>query len=242
MALRIASWSGPRNISTALMRSFGSRSDTAVVDEPLYAFYLARTGVEHPGREEILARCETDWRAVARALTGPVPSGVAVFYQKHMAHHLLPEVEREWLWELRHVFLIRDPREMLLSLSKVTPHPSLADTGLPQQVELFQAVERRTGGTPPVIDARDVLQAPEPLLRKLCAALALDFDPAMLSWEAGLRPTDGIWAKHWYADVARSTGFERWRPRAGELTDELAQVHAQCREPYRFLYERRLIA
>src|SRR5262245_6288218 len=121
MPRRIAMWSGPRNISTALMRSFGSRPDTAVCDEPLYAFYLSRRAVAHPGRDAIVARCETDWRAVAAFLTGPVPEGKQVFYQKHMAHHLLPEVGRGWLEELDHAFLIRDPREMLLSLAKVTP-------------------------------------------------------------------------------------------------------------------------
>jgi len=194
MPLRIAMWSGPRNISTALMRSFGSRPDTAVCDEPLYAFYLARREVDHPGRDEVVAQGETDWRAVARFLTGPVPDGKAVFYQKHMAHHLLPEVGRAWLEELVHGFLIRDPREMLLSLAKVMPAPTALDTGLPQQLELYRSVERRLGRPPPVIDARDVLQDPAGLLRALCTALELEFTPAMLSWAPGLRSTDGVWA------------------------------------------------
>jgi len=242
MPLRIAMWSGPRNISTALMRSFGSRHDTVVCDEPLYACYLARVEVDHPGREEIVARCETDWRKVAEFLTGPIPSGAQVFYQKHMAHHLLPEVGRDWLAALQHGFLIRDPREMLLSLSKVTPRPSVLDTGLPQQLELFRQVERRIGRTPPVVDAKDVLLDPAGVLRALCTAFDLEFTPAMLRWESGLRATDGIWAPHWYAEVARSTGFERWRPRDEALPAALAGVHEQCVEPYRFLYERRLVA
>ena len=242
MPLRIAMWSGPRNISTALMRSFGSRADTAVCDEPLYAHYLLHTGADHPGRDEIVARCESDWRRVAAFLTGPVPEEKPVFYQKHMAHHLLPGIGREWLAELTHAFLIRDPREMLLSLSKVTPHPGALDTGLPQQLELLREVEARTGRTPPVVDARDVLERPAELLSALCAALGLEYTPAMLRWQAGLRPTDGIWARHWYAEVARSTGFERWRPRAGELPAELARVHEQCLAPYRELHGRRLVA
>jgi hypothetical protein len=242
MPLRIAMWSGPRNISTALMRSFGSRADTAVCDEPLYAFYLARNPVPHPMREEIVARAETDWRRVAAFLTGPVPGGKPVFYQKHMAHHLLPEVERAWLDELAHAFLIRDPREMLLSLARVTPEATLLDTGLSQQLELFHAVRTRTGRAPPVIDARDVLTDPAGLLRALCTALELEYTPAMLSWETGLRPTDGMWAEHWYAEVARSTGFERWRPRDGELSGRLAEVHAQCLAPYAELYRHRLTA
>ena len=240
--MRIAMWSGPRNISTALMRSFGSRADTVVCDEPLYAFYLARTGLAHPGRDEIVAQGETDWRRVAAALTGPIPDGAALWYQKHMAHHLLPEVERTWLSELAHAFLIRDPAEMLLSLARVTPQPTLADTGLPQQLELFESVAARTGRVPPVVDARDVLEAPERALRALCSALAIDFSPSMLRWGPGLRPTDGIWARHWYADVARSTGFQRWHPRRGELTPELARVHAQCLPLYRALHERRIAA
>jgi sulfotransferase family protein len=242
MPLRIAMWSGPRNISTALMRSFGSRGDTAVCDEPLYAHYLARRPVAHPGRAEIVARCETDWRKVAAFLTGPVPDGKAVFYQKHMAHHLLPEVGRAWMDELVHGFLIRDPREMLLSLARVMPDAGALDTGLPQQLELFREVERRTGCTPPVVDARDVLSEPAAVLAKLCAALGLEFTPAMLRWEPGLRATDGIWAEHWYADVARSTGFEGWRPRAGELAGRLAEVHAECLGPYRELWAQRLTA
>ena len=145
MTRRIAMWSGPRNISTALMRGWENRSDCAVIDEPLYAFYLERTGLPHPGAAEIIAHDETDWRRVAETLTGPLPDGASVFYQKLMAHHLLPEIDREWLWSLEHAFLLRDPREMLLSLSKVTPNPRPEDTGLPQQVELFEEVRRRTG-------------------------------------------------------------------------------------------------
>jgi hypothetical protein len=213
-----------------------------VCDEPLYAFYLSRRPVSHPARDEIVARCECDWRAVARFLTGPVPGGRAVFYQKHMAHHLLPEVERDWLATLVHAFLIRDPREMLLSLAKVTPDATALDTGLPQQLELFRSVERRTGRTPPVIDARDVLEDPPGLLRALCVALGIEFTPAMLRWEPGLRATDGVWAPHWYAEVAQSTGFARWRPRAGELTGRLAAVLDECRAPYEALYARRLSA
>lgn len=242
MALRIAMWSGPRNISTALMRSFGSRADTSVCDEPLYAHYLSVRALEHPGRDEIVAQGETDWRKVAAFLSGPVPGGRAVFYQKHMAHHLVPEIGREWLHELTHAFLIRDPREMLLSLAQVTPHPSALDTGLPQQLELWRELEARTGCAPPVIDARDVLGDPPGVLARLCAALGLEFTPAMLAWEPGPRSTDGIWARHWYGDVLRSTGFARWKARPGELTGELARVHAECRAPYEALHARRLLA
>ncbi|MEM7305378.1 MAG: HAD family hydrolase [Planctomycetota bacterium] len=233
-------WSGPRNISTALLRAWENRPDAAVVDEPLYAYYLHETGLEHPGRAQILEADETDWRAVVRTLTGPVPRGRSIWYQKHMAHHLLPHVDRGWLDELDHAFLIRDPREMLISLDRVTPNPRLDDTGLPQQIEILEHVERRTGKRPPILDSRDVLEAPEPMLRAFCAALELDFLPEMLSWPPGRRDTDGVWAPHWYANVERSTGFARYVPRDDALPEHLKSVYEQCLEPYGKLHELRL--
>jgi hypothetical protein len=239
-AVRIAVWSGPRNISTALMRSWGSRPDTFVCDEPLYAHYLARTGVDHPGRDEVIARHESDWRKVVAWLTGPVPEGRRIFYQKHMAHHLLPDIDRGWLAALRNVLLIREPAEMLASLIRVTPGAGLEDTGLPQQRELDRLLRERTGAAPPVIDARDVLEDPAGMLRALCRAVGVPFSPAMLSWAPGPRPTDGVWAKHWYAEVERSTGFAPYRPKAGALPDRLRGVLEACRDIYRELHARRL--
>ena len=238
--LRIAMWSGPRNISTALLRSFGNRMDTFVSDEPLYAYYLAETGHEHPGHAEILAACECDWRKVVDELVGDVPGGYPVWYQKHMAHHLLPKVERDWLDGFANAFLIRDPREMLLSLDKITPDPGLEDTGLPQQVELVEHIRARTGQTPPVIDSRDVLEAPEPMLEALCTALDLDFLSEMLTWPPGRRETDGVWAPHWYGGVEESTGFEPYRARDAELPARLHEVYERCLEPYRALHDLRL--
>jgi len=237
---RLAMWSGPRNISTALLRSFGNRGDTLVCDEPLYAHYLAATGIVHPGREAILAHHERDWRAVAAWLTGPLPPGKSLFYQKHMAHHLLPEVGRDWLGELEHAFLIRDPREMLLSLSKVIAAPRVEDTGLPQQLELFETLAAGRATPPPVLDAKDVLGEPRAQLGALCDVLGLPFEEAMLSWPPGRRDTDGVWAEHWYASVETSTGFEAWSPRTGTLPPELEPVHAACREIYDRLWTHRL--
>jgi hypothetical protein len=240
--VRIAMWSGPRNVSTALMRAWGSRPDTAVCDEPLYAHWLWRTGTLHPGADEVLAHHERDWRAAVEVLLGPVPGEKRIFYQKHMAHHLLPEVGREWLEGLRHAFLIRDPREMLLSLSKVVERPRLADTGLPQQVELFERLAERGGSAPPVLDARDVLLDPRGALERLCTALEVEFLPAMLAWEPGPRATDGVWAQHWYAAVWRSRGFEPWRARAGRLPDALAPLLAACEPLHERLHRHRLRA
>ena len=152
---RIAMWSGPRNISTALMRSWGSRPDSFVTDEPLYAHYLNETHAPHPGADEVIAHGETDWRKVVAYLTGPIPGGKSIWFQKHMSHHLLPHLELAWLDDVINCFLIRDPRAMLTSLIAVTPHPQLPDTGLPQQVQLFERMRQRTGETPPVIDSRD---------------------------------------------------------------------------------------
>jgi len=238
--LRIAMWSGPRNISTALMRSWGNRPDTSVVDEPLYAHYLRATGLDHPGAEEVKAHHETDWQKVVAFLAGPVPGGRSIFYQKHMAHHLLPHIGRDWLSRLTHVFLIREPREMLTSLIKVLPSPRLEDTGLPQQVEIFQLIQGRFGTTPPVIDARDVLEQPKPMLERLCEQFNVPFTEAMLSWPPGRRETDGIWAKYWYGNVEQSTMFQPYKPKNEPVPNHLTNVLQECDRMYNNLYRHRL--
>lgn len=233
-------WSGPRNISTAMMRSWGGRPDTAVCDEPLYAHYLLKTGREHPGREDVIARHETDWRKVVEFLLGPVPGGKTIFYQKHMAHHLLPGMTIDWVDGLTNCFLIRDPREMILSLSKVLPNPTLEETGLPQQWALFERERKRTGRTPPVVDAKDVLMDPRATLAALCDRLGVPFAEAMLRWEPGPRPTDGVWGQHWYDSVYRSTGFEPYRERSEPTPARLDRLLADCRNIYQRIYEHRI--
>jgi len=238
--MRIAMWSGPRNISTAMMRAFGSRPDTAVSDEPLYSHYLRATGIAHPGREEVLVRHDSDWRRVVEQITGPVPGGRPHWYQKHMAHHLLPEIERGWLDRLSHAFLIREPDQMLASLVKTWPEAQLADTGLQQQCEIFDRVSDRIGRAPPVVLASDVLKDSRGMLARLCAALGIPFIEQMLSWEPGPRPTDGVWAKHWYAAVEASTGFEPWHPKKIALPKTLRPLLDACRPWYEKLYAQRL--
>lgn len=240
--LRIAMWSGPRNISSAMMRAWGNRPDTTVCDEPFYAYYLRVTGVDHPGRDEVIAHHESDWRTVVGRLLGPLPDGKSVFYQKHMAHHLLPEIDRGWLRQLTHALLIRHPAEMLTSLINVFPDPKLGDTGLPQQLEIAQLVENLTGHAPPIVDARDVLENPRRMLGLLCEALGVPFDEAMLHWPPGRRDTDGIWAKHWYAAVERSTGFEPYKPKSESVPDRLLPLLKDCMELYAVLRQRRLKA
>ena len=232
---RIAMWSGPRTISTALMRAWENRPDTVVVVEPLYGFYLARSGVPHPGREEIITSMPGDWPVVLDQLAAaPLPDGKTVYYQKHMTHHLLPEVDRGALRGLRHAFLIRDPRQLLASYARVRAEPVLADLGLAQQLEIF----RLLGG--PVVDAGDVLRRPRPMLEALCDALGVRFDPAMLSWPAGPRDFDGVWGPYWYDNVWRSTGFGPYRPPREPLPARLAGLAGRCRPYYERLHARRL--
>lgn len=239
--VRIAMWSGPRNISTAMMRAWGNRPDTAVIDEPFYAYYLERTGKEHPVAAEVIAAGETNWRKAVRHLTDePIPGGKPVFFQKQMTHHLLPEINRDWIADLTNCFLIRDPQEVILSYIKKNPEPALEDLGFVQQCELFEFVRDRNRTTPPVVDARDVLENPERSLRLLCDAVGVPFDKAMLSWPPGLRETDGIWAKHWYDAVAKSTSFEPYKPREGRVPDSLTEVYGRCRQCYEELYRHRL--
>jgi hypothetical protein len=227
-------WSGPRNLSTAMMRSFGNRADCTVVDEPLYAAYLAETGLDHPGRAEVIASQPTDWRAVCAELSsGPVSTPLQ--YQKHMTHHLLPGIDRSALAGLRHAFLVRHPQRVLTSYAKVREQPTLDDLGLPQQAELFE----RYGG--PVVDAADVLRDPAATLGRLCAALGIEFDEAMLSWPAGPRDTDGVWAPHWYSGVEASTGFAPYSPGSGDpLPDHLQPLLEQCLPYYDALSAYRL--
>jgi len=238
--LRIAMWSGPRNISTAMLRAFGNRPDTAVTDEPLYGYYLRQTGLDHPGREEVIAAQPDDWRTVADTLCGPVPEGRTVWYQKHMSHHLLPEIEPDWLSALCNCFLIRDPREVLASYTQVRETVTLEDTGLPQQAALFDRLFEETGSPPPVLDAKDVLCDPARLLSALCDNVGLIFSGAMLSWPPGPRATDGIWSKYWYSSVTGSTGFVKYKPKQVVLTAELEDLAGQCAPFYERLHAYRL--
>lgn len=239
-SVRIAMWSGPRNISTALMRAWENRPDTAVCDEPLYAHYLHRTGAEHPGRNQVLAAQDTEWQSVVRELVGPVPGGYSIFYQKHMAHHLFEDMHGDWLSSLRHAFLIRDPEDMLTSLLRVIPDPGVFETGLVQQWDLFQRVSDAGGAPAPVLDSRDVLEQPGPLMRLLCGALGVTFLEDMLSWPSGPRDSDGVWAPIWYSGVEQSTGFQAYQAKEDRVPDRLRRVLDTCRVYYDKLYTHRL--
>ena len=205
--LNIAMWSGPRNLSTAMMVSFAQRQDCAVADEPFYAAYLKETGLKHPMYQAIIEHGETDGEVVADFCTGPVPHGKAVFYQKHMTQHMIPQFDRDWMRKVVNVFLIRDPVHVIASYNIKRENPKLTDIGVVEQSEIFEQVWQLTGESPLVIDSADILANPERMLRNLCTALDLEFDHRMLKWPRGPRAYDGIWAKHWYGAVWESTGF-----------------------------------
>lgn len=223
-----------------MMRAWGNRDDTVVIDEPFYAHYLKMTGIEHPGADEVIATGETDWREVVAQLTRPIENNKQIFFQKQMTHHLLPEIDREWLGAVTNCFLIREPREVINSYIKKREDPALEDLGFIQQAEIFDFVRTRTNAVPPVIDAKDVLQNPERTLRRLCEAIGVEFSKSMLSWPPGLRDTDGIWAKHWYGEVAKTTSFQPYRSVGYEPPEKLRELCKRCRDCYEKLYEHRL--
>jgi hypothetical protein len=205
--IRIAMWSGPRNISTAMMRSFGARADCHVVDEPFYAAFLRETGLIHPMNDDVLAAQPNDWRDVVPPLLAPTPNNAPIFYQKQMTHHMLPGFGLDWMSQCRNAFLIRDPDLVLASYTQKREDVQLADIGFVQQAEIFAREADRLGHAPPVIEGIDVLRNPAATLSKLCAALDIPWTTEMLSWPPGRRATDGVWAPAWYDAVERSTGF-----------------------------------
>ena len=227
--LRINLWSGPRNVSTALMYSFAQRADTRVVDEPLYAHYLRVSGAKHPGRDEVLRSQENDGANVVREVVlGPCDR--RVLFLKQMAHHLV-ELDRSFLRATSNVLLIRDPVEMLPSLVNQIPRPVLRDTAYAVQSELYDELWR-IGQDPPVLDSRELLLDPRAVLGELCARLALPFEAAMLSWTPGARPEDGVWAPHWYQSVHLSTGFQPYHAKQAPLARRLKPLLEQCRPHY----------
>lgn len=239
--IRIAMWSGPRNISTAMMRAFENRPDAAVSDEPFYAASLAATGADHPMREAVIASQPTDPARVAEDLTGPVPDGRTVWYQKHITHHMQPDFPLDWSRHMVNCFLIRAPEAVLASYTQKWDAVSLEAIGVPMQAALFEREADRLGHAPPVIDAADVLADPRGVLTALCRACGIPFSEAMLAWPPGRRASDGVWAPAWYDAVERSTGFKAPKEKpAPQLPDDLRRIADQARPHYEALLKHSL--
>jgi sulfotransferase family protein len=242
VTLRIAMWSGPRNLSTAMMRSFGSRADTFVSDEPFYGCFLKESGADHPMREEVIAAMDCDWRSVMASLREPAPDNSPIWYQKHMWHHMSGPIGYEDFDGFTHAFLIREPERMIASYLRKREGAEFDNFGLDRQAEFFEREADRLGQAPPVVDANDILANPEGVLSTLCDALRIPWDPAMLSWAPGPRDTDGPWAPHWYGAVEKSTGFGPPETDSVELPDNALRLAERCRPHYERLARYRLSA
>ena len=242
MTVRIAMWSGPRNLSTAMMRSFGSRSDSFVSDEPFYGCFLRDSGADHPMREQVIAAMNTDWRSVMATLAGEPPDGAPVWYQKHMWHHMVGPIGYDDFAGFTHAFLIREPERMIASYLRQRDSAAFEDLGLERQADFFEREADRLGHAPPVVDANDVLTNPKGVLSKLCEAIGIPWDPAMLQWEPGRRATDGPWAPHWYAAAEASTGFGPPDTGPVELQDDARRLAERCQPYYERLAQHRIRA
>lgn len=242
MTVRIAMWSGPRNLSTAMMRSFGSRSDTFVSDEPFYGCFLKATGADHPMRDKVIARMDCDWDHVMRSLRGDAPDRSPVWYQKHMWHHMTGPIGYDDFDGFTHAFLIRQPERMIASYLRKRESAAFEDFGLERQAEFFDREGDRLGRAPPVVDANDILADPARVLSRLCDRLGIPWDQAMLHWTPGRRATDGPWAPHWYAAVESSTGFEPPDDKELHLPENALRLADRCRPHYERLAEHRIRA
>ncbi len=235
MTLRIAMWSGPRNISTAMMRSFGAREDCAVSDEPFYGAFLKASGEPHPMAAETIADMDCDWRSVTQTQSGEAPDGKPIWYQKHMPHHMVGPIDIRDFPDHAHAFLIRAPDRVVASYRNKNELRTPQMLGFAQLREYFEIESERLGRAPPVVDSDDILRNPVGTLEKLCAALGMPWDPAMLAWEKGPHAEDGVWGAHWYDKVNASTGFGAAPAGLPELTGAYAEVAEACRDDYETL-------
>ncbi len=241
MTTRIAMWSGPRNISTAMMRSWENRRDTQVVDEPFYACYLNATGIVHPMQEEVLASQSSDWnKVIEQQLRCPLAAGEEIQYQKHMTQHMVADIDQSWFASLQHAFLIRHPAQVVASYGQKRGSVNAADIGFEQQFKLYQMACDVSDKTPPIIDSADVLRNPEQCLSALCGSLGVSFSKSMLAWPAGKRDSDGVWASHWYNRVEQSTSFAPYVQPELNLSAEQQAVVEQCMPFYQEMFERRV--
>ena len=237
--IRIAMWSGPRSISTALMRSFENRPDTFVTDEPFYAHYLKKTGIDHPLRNEVMENNNTDWNRVANEIIGTIPKGKDIWYQKHMAQHIFPGCDMKWVGKLQNCILIRNPRKVIYSYSKKYEISSISQLGYNQQINLFNMLNEM-GAPPLILDADDILKNPKQMLKLLCEKLSIQFYDKMLTWPSGKRESDGIWGQHWYGSVEASNGFLPYTKEKGDLPNKYKDIYKACLESYQQLHSHQI--
>ena len=242
---RVAIWANPRSLSTALLRSWGSRADVSATDEPLYAAFLHATGrTDHPISKKIVEALETDAATIINELTEQrIPNDKTIWVQKHMCHHLLPAMGTAWIRKLKNFFLIRDPSQLLTSLMKqLSGDPTIEDTGLPQMLELFNMLRDQTGAIPLVVDSRDIQEDPEGMLRLMCAEMGVAFTPEMLSWSPGPKSWDHMQAPYWYGSVAKTTCFAPFKLKEERVPPRLEGLLAECKAIYGQLYKFRRTA
>jgi len=237
----IAMWSGPRNVSTALMRSFENRSDCFVSDEPFYSYFLYKTKLEHPLSKEIIKSGLTNYNEIIKYITGPIPSSKNIWYQKHMAHHILEGTNMDWIKNMKNCLLIRHPSDVILSYSKKNEINSIQQLGYLQQIKIYEMLNKEMGISPIIIDAQDLLRKPKKILIEMCKKLKIKFDDKMLSWPSGVRETDGIWGKHWYKQVEASTEFKPYIKTNRIISTKYQSLYDECMQYYNFLYQNRII-
>ena len=228
-------WSGPRNISTAMMRSFENRKDTVVIDEPFYAYYLNKTGFDHPCKKEVLRSQSRNWNEVVDLITSDLPKNKSIWYQKHMVHHILSFDDIGWVKGFKNCFLIRHPKEVIISYAKKNNINSAYDLGYEQQVNLFKKIREITGSSPSVFDSKDILYSPKVVLQKLCNEFDIDFSIKMLKWPKGNRPSDGVWSSHWYKNVVNSDRFMSYKEPLQDLKKEHIDIFKECMYHYNYL-------
>ena len=228
-------WSGPRNISTAMMRSFENRKDTVVIDEPFYAYYLNKTGFDHPCKKEVLRSQSKNWNEVVGLITSDLPKNKSIWYQKHMVHHILSFDDIGWVKGFKNCFLIRHPKEVIISYAKKNNINSAYDLGYEQQVNLFKKIKEITGSSPSVFDSKDILSSPKSILQKLCIEIDIKFSVKMLNWPKGNRPSDGVWSLHWYKNVVNSDGFMSYKEPLQDLKKEHIDIFKECMYHYNYL-------
>jgi len=237
----IAMWSGPRNVSTALMRSFENRSDCFVSDEPFYSYFLYKTRLKHPLNDEIIKSGLIDYNKIIKYITGPIPSSKNIWYQKHMTHHILEGENISWIKNMKNCLLIRHPSDVILSYSKKNEINSIQELGYLQQIEIYEMLTKEMETYPIIIDAHDLLRKPRQMLIEICKNLGIKFDNKMLSWPLGARKTDGIWGKHWYKQVETSTGFKPYIKTSRIISSKYLSLYDECIQYYNFLYQNRII-